>query len=250
MFSLEGKVAIVTGANRGIGLATTKRFLEAGAQVVMACRSDAVSLAKNLGANYIKTDVSKEHDVSEMVDEVAHLYGKVDILVNNAGIGHIDRLVRDAVKAEYEEAMAVNFMSALYGIKHAGRHMRPGGAIVNIASLGGVFGSPAYGAYGASKAAMIQITKVAALEYADLGIRINCVCPATVKTEMVEGSSSEVALSKAIWPLRRMAEPEEIAAAVHFLVADDCKYLTGQAIYLDGGYSAGIGAAEIEAIFN
>lgn len=248
MFSLAGKVAIVTGASKGIGLATSKRFLEAGAQVVMACRSEIAPLAKELGADFIKTDVSKEDSICAMVDKVACLYGNIDILVNNAGIGHIDRPIQHAVKAEYEEAMDVNFMSAVYGIKHVGKHMNSGGSIVNIASLGGVFGSPAYGAYGASKAAMIQITKVAALEYADFGIRVNCICPATVKTEMVAGSAAEVALSKAIWPLRRMAEPDEVAALVHFLAAEDCRFITGQAIYLDGGYSAGIGVAEVEAI--
>lgn len=248
MFSLKGKVAVVTGASKGIGLAVSKRFLEDGAKVVMACRSDITQLAKDKGALYVKTDVGNEESVKNLISNTISTYGKIDILVNNAGIGHINRLVQDAVKEEYLEFFNANFLSAVYGIKNAVKYMENGGSIINTASLGGVIGFPEYGSYAASKAAMIQITKTAALELVDKGIRVNCICPATVNTEMLGGSQTEVAITKAIWPMRRMAEPEEAAALIHFLAADDCKYITGQIINLDGGYSAGVGVAEIEAI--
>ncbi len=248
MFSLEGKVAIVTGASKGVGLATSKRFLDAGAKVVMACRTDVIQLAKNLGAVYVRTDVCDEDAVKNLFELTMEAYGQIDIVVNNAGVGHIDRLVQDAVTSEYLDAIQVNLMGTIYGLKYASRHIEKGGSIINIASLAGVFGSPAYGAYSVSKAGVAQITKVAALELADKGVRVNCICPASINTEMMAGSPTEAAITKVIWPLRRMAEPEEVAATIHFLAADDCKYMTGQIINLDGGYSAGIGTAVVEAI--
>lgn len=248
MFSLEGKVAIVTGASKGVGLATSKRFLAAGANVVMACRSDIEELANNLGAIYVNTDVRDEDAVKNLFDQTIQTYGKIDIVVNNAGVGHVDRLVRDAVTSEYLDAIQVNLMGTIYGLKYASTYIEKGGSIINISSLAGVFGSPAYGAYSVSKAGVAQITKVAALELADKEVRVNCICPASINTEMMAGSEIEAAITKVIWPLGRMAEPEEVAATIHFLAADDCTYMTGQIINLDGGYSAGIGTAVVEAI--
>lgn len=250
MFSLKDKVAVITGGSRGIGLATAKRFIKAGAKVVIANMSDSTELAKELGCIWVKADVSKEESVKNLMEKTAKEYGKIDIVVNNAGVILPEKMIADADVNEYKKALDVNLMGVVYGMKYGQLHMKNGGAIVNTSSLGGVIGFPGYGAYGASKAAVIEVTKVAAVELADQNIRVNCVCPATVNTAMAyaEGNEVELALAKVILPQRRLCEPEEIAALMHFLVCDDCRFVSGQAINVDSGYTAGTPISVIENI--
>lgn len=251
MFSLEGKVAIVTGGASGIGLATARRFAKAGAKVVIADISDATELAKEIGGLFIKTDVSKEAQVKALMDRTAATYGRIDAVINNAGVGgSVADFIPSLPAEDFEHTYKINLMGVVFGMKHAVDHMTNGGSIVNTASVAGLEGAPTYATYVASKAAVIGVTKTAALEFAPRNIRVNCVCPGTVDTPMIydEAGSTELAISKLMMPLGRLCQPEEVAALFHFLVADDCSFVSGQAICIDGGMTAGLGLGIITSL--
>jgi 3alpha(or 20beta)-hydroxysteroid dehydrogenase len=241
MFSLEGKVAVVTGAASGFGKATSLRFSKAGAKVVLADINDAAGVAKEAGGIYVETDVSKEDQVQAMLQKAVDEFGKLDIVVNNAGIPSVGVMVEGITDEQVTEALNVNFKGVLWGIKHAVPLISDGGSIMNTASYAGLFGTPTYGSYVISKAAIIAITKTAALELAPRGIRVNCICPGTADTPMVytEGGDVELKLANYLQPLGRLAQPEEIAALYHFLASDESAFITGIAIPIDGGMSAG-----------
>ncbi|MGF1692996.1 SDR family oxidoreductase [Photobacterium kagoshimensis] len=243
MFSLKDKVAVVTGGGSGVGLATVKRFVEVGAKVVIADISDQQEMALELGCTYVKVDVSNEDDVKHLFEIARETYGKIDICVNNAGIIVPGEMLEDASMDEYLKVYKINFGGVLYGLKHAPPNMNDGGSIINTASLAGKIGFPGYGAYCSTKGSVIQLTRVAALELAERNIRVNCVCPSTIDTPMAhaKGNELELMLKDYVWPLARLCKAEEVAAMYHFLAADDCTYLTGTAIDLDGGYKAGTG---------
>ncbi|OAN18055.1 hypothetical protein A3K86_03820 [Photobacterium jeanii] len=243
MFSLKNKVAVVTGGGSGVGLATVKRFIEAGAKVVLADIADQQALADELGCMFVKVDVSKEDQVQHLFEMTRETLGKIDICVNNAGIIVPGEMLEEATMDEYLRVYNINFGGVLYGLKHAPVHMNDGGSIINTASLAGKIGFPGYGAYCSTKGGVIQLTRVAALELADRNIRVNCVCPSTIDTPMAhaEGNELELMLKDYVWPLGRLCQAEEVAAINHFLASDDCSYLTGTAIDLDGGYKAGTG---------
>ena len=250
MFNIKDKVTVITGCSSGIGLATVERFVKAGAKVVMADISDTTVLAKELGCLFIKTDVSKEEDVKNLMEQTHKVYGEIDVLINNAGIMMPEQVLADADLKDYQRMYSVNSFGVLLGLKYGPRYMKDGGSIINTASLGGKIGAPGYGAYGSSKAIAIELTQTAAIELADRGIRVNCICPATVDTPMAyeEGVETELLLSKLLFPLGRMCKPEECAAVFHFLASDDCKYITGEAINLNGGYFAGPGTNMLGAL--
>ena len=250
MFSLKGKVAVVTGGGSGLGLATVRRFLEAGASVVLADLRDCSELAAELGCAFIRTDVTREADVEHLMRTAAERLGPLDIVVNNAGIISPEQRIDDAVLADYEKLYRVNALGVLLGIKYGARYMRDGGAILNTASNSANGDFSGYGAYIASKCAVVGITKAAAIEYAGRGIRVNCICPNTIDTPMayVEGCETELAVVGVITPLGRMCKAEEAAALYHFLASDDCRYITGEDIYIDGGMKAGHGDRKIEYI--
>ncbi|MFG1795756.1 SDR family NAD(P)-dependent oxidoreductase [Nocardia sp. NPDC049149] len=241
MFSLEKKVCVVTGAASGIGRATAQRLARAGALVVVSDIADASGLAAEIGGKFIRTDVSDEASVAALMNEAASLQGHLDICVNNAGI-MTEAPLLETTAADFDKMIDVNAHSVLFGLKHAAPHMTNGGAIVNTASLAGRTGFPAYAAYAASKAAIISLTQVAAIEYGPLGIRVNCVCPSSVDTPQLSstpGGEIERTLSKIASPLGITISPEQIAAAIHFLAADDSAAISGQALNLDGGATAG-----------
>ncbi len=250
MFIIKDKVTVITGCSSGIGLATVERFVKAGAKVVMADISDTTVLAKELGCLFIKTDVSKEEDVKNLMEQTHKVYGEIDVLINNAGIMMPEQVLADADLKDYQRMYSVNSFGVLLGLKYGPRYMKDGGSIINTASLGGKIGAPGYGAYGSSKAIAIELTQTAAIELADRGIRVNCICPATVDTPMAyeEGVETELLLSKLLFPLGRMCKPEECAAVFHFLASDDCKYITGEAININGGYFAGPGTNMLGAL--
>ncbi|MBI4832776.1 MAG: SDR family oxidoreductase [Candidatus Lindowbacteria bacterium] len=243
MFSLESNTAVVTGGASGIGLATVRRFAEAGANVVIADITDAAELAKEVGGLFIKTDVSKEEQVKALMDKTAETYGRIDALINNAGIGGSVNFIPSLSAEDFDQTYKVNLMGVVFGMKHAVDHMTNGGSIVNTASVAGLQGALTFATYCSSKHAVIGVTKTAALEFAPRGIRVNCVCPGAVDTPMLyeEGVETELAISKLMMPLGRLCQPEEVAALFHFLVADDCSFVSGQAICIDGGMTAGLG---------
>jgi len=251
MFSLEGKVAVVTGAASGIGKAACLRFARAGAKVVAVDIADGTNTADEAGGIFIKADVSKEGDVENAMETAIRTFGRLDVVVNNAGIGGQEGLIQDASGEALDDALNVNLKGVFWGIKHAAPRIVDGGSIINTASYAGLFGSPVYSVYVASKFAVVGITKTAALELAARRVRVNCVCPSTVDTPMTyaEGVGVELKISSLLTPLGRLASPEEIAALFHFLASDEAPFITGVAIPVDGGMSAGPGLNMIGALY-
>jgi 3alpha(or 20beta)-hydroxysteroid dehydrogenase len=240
MFSLAGKVAVVTGGASGIGAATARRFAQADAKVVIGDIADAGPVAKETGGLAVRADVSREADVENLLESALREFGRLDVVVNNAGIG-AGGFLAALTEQELDATLSVNLKGVIWGIKHAAPRIADGGSIMSTASLAGLIGTPSYGAYVASKAGVIGITKTAALELAPRGIRVNCVCPGTIDTPMATGNEEDVEyrLANLLHPLGRMGHAEEVAALFHFLASDDSAFITGQAIAIDGGMSAG-----------
>lgn len=240
-FSLKDKVAVVTGGGSGLGLATVKRFAQAGATVVLADITDKTELAEELGCFYMKTDVSKEDDVANLMEQTYQRFGHIDIVVNNAGIIMPEQLLTDANMADYQKLYSVNVFGVVHGLKYAPRCMKDGGVILNTASNSANGDYAGYGAYISSKCAVVGLTKAAAIELAPRTIRVNCICPNTIDTPMAyaEGCETELQVMGITTPLGRMCKAEEAAALYHFLASDDCRYITGEDIYIDGGLKAG-----------
>ena len=246
-FSLTDKVAVITGGGSGIGLATARRFAAAGARVTIANRSDSSQLAAEIGARFARTDVSVEPDVEALMKDVAERDGPIDIVVNNAGFGEVGAEVAGLSRELLQRHLDVNLFGVLYGIKYGVARMRDGGSIINVSSLAGLVGFPTYGAYVASKWAVVGMTKSAAIELAPRRIRVNCVCPGTIDTPINQqaGADAELEIVKTIAPLGRIGTPDEVAAAIHFLAADDAGYVTGAALEVDGGWLSGTSTALI-----
>ncbi|OLC39301.1 MAG: oxidoreductase [Gemmatimonadetes bacterium 13_1_40CM_4_65_7] len=249
--SFAGKVALVTGAGSGIGLATAKAFGEAGASVVLADRrEDAVrAAAEGLSASggkalAVRCDVTDDTQVASMIDRTVFAFGRLDAAFNNAGV--MQRRVDTAEISgdEWDRVMAINLRGVWSCMKYELPQMlrNGGGAIVNCSSIGGVIGVPGLAAYHAAKHGVIGLTKTAALEYATRKIRINAVCPGTINTPMAEsltgGDPKILAEFLKDEPIGRIAEPEEVAAAVLWLCSPGASYVVGHALLVDGGYTA------------
>ena len=250
-FELDGKVAVITGGASGIGRAAAARFARAGALVVVADISDASGFAREIGGRYVRTDVSREEDVAALLRTASGLRGAIDVCVNNAGIT-VDEVPLAETRVEsLRRAFDVNTVGVFLGLKHAPGYMPSGGVIINTASLAATLSVPGYGAYAASKAAVVSLTQTAALELGPLGIRVNAICPASVDTPMLRGQehgAEEAAIVRQAAPLGMIAQPEHIAALIHFLAADDCPILSGQSFNVDAGLTAGTSVGMIEAL--
>jgi 3alpha(or 20beta)-hydroxysteroid dehydrogenase len=250
LFSIRDKVAVITGGGSGIGLATAKRFVAAGAKVLITNRRDSSDLARESGFEFARADVGIEEDMARVMKQAADRFGRIDILVNNAGHGQIGPTAYDMGRETLEQHLKTNTFGVVYATKHALAHMPKGGAIVNVSSLAGLVGVPTYGAYVASKYAVIGLTKTAAIELAPQGIRVNAVCPGTIDTPINHqgGADAELELVKTLAPVGRIGQPEEVAALIHFLASNDASYVTGEAIGIDGGWLAGPSIALFEKI--
>lgn len=233
MFSLNGKTAIVTGAASGIGLAICERFRAAGAHVV------GIDRVADPGCE--TADVSDEESLAAAFETAAQTTGRLDVVINNAGIQPLGVDFSGLTPQLLERTFAVNVQGTAFGIKHAARLMRNGGRIINTGSFVGMIGVPHGTAYAASKAAVIHLTRCAAVELASRGITVNCVCPGTVATPAVLDipDNPEIAFAADRTPLGRIASATEIAAAFHFLASDEAGYITGAILPVDGGISAG-----------
>ncbi len=236
---LENRIALVTGAGRGIGLAVVEKLRSLGAQVVagleLESQRDAVG---DLDA--VVLNVTDESHWREAVSHCGATHGGLDILVNNAGI--LREGTAEETSAEtWDEVLTVNLKGVFLGCKHAIPLLRErgGGAIVNVASIDGLHGNNRHVAYAASKGGVVSITRALAIDHAHEGIRVNSVCPGTVRTQMVmenmDGYSQEIVKQK--HPLGREAEPEEVAAVIAFLCGPDASFMTGMAVPVDGGRS-------------
>ena len=245
---MQGKVALVTGAATGIGLACAEAFARAGATVVMADINEPTDQAARLvQAGYAavpyRCDVSDTKAVEEMIGWIVATYGRLDAAHNNAGIQTPQRPMAEITDEEFDRTVAVDLKGVWNCMRYEIRQMlrQGGGAIVNTSSQGGVTGFPGQAAYIACKHAVIRLTRTAAIDYAAQGIRINAVCPGVIRTPMAEellrrNPDLEQELVRDI-PAGRMGRPDEIAHAVLWLCSDDASFVDGHALLVDGAFS-------------
>lgn len=248
MGRVQGKIALITGAARGQGEAHTRTLAAEGASVLMTDVLDesGEQVAAELreaghDVHYVHMDVTSEDDWKQVVASVKERWGGLNILVNNAGIVGSMKTSEDEDLDSWNRVTAINQQGVFLGIKHGAPLMREsgGGAIVNTCSINGSVGGAGFFAYQASKGAVKMMTKSAAMEYVDAGIRVNSVSPGLVMTQMAadEGEESNKAFIAAT-PMKRGAAPQEISNAVLFLVSDESSYITGADLLVDGGFTA------------
>lgn len=254
MSSISGKVVLITGATSGIGKAAAVAFAQTGALLVLAGRRDkegeaVVNEISSYGgeAIFVKTDVSDEEQIKNLVEKTVVTFGRLDVAFNNAGIeGDFNILTAEQTAEHYQRVFDINVKGVLLSMKYEIPALLAagGGAIINMASVAATIGIPGAAVYVASKHAVLGLTRSAALEYAQQGIRVNVISPGTVETEMVQrhvGLPEENSQARQIFtnlhPMKRIASPEEIASAVVFLASDGASFITGANLAADGGWT-------------
>ncbi|HET7717471.1 MAG TPA: SDR family oxidoreductase [Bauldia sp.] len=238
--AFEGKVAVVTGAARGIGEAIATAFRDEGAVVFSLDLGEPET--RHSGVHYLTADVSDAGSVAASFEVVDHEVGRVDVLVNNAGIQRV-ALAQKMSHADWHSVLNTHLTGMFFCAAEAIRRMRPlrKGAIVSIASVAGIVGIPGRGPYSAAKAGIMSLTRVLALENATANIRVNAVAPGFTRTKLIDQALKDGSL-RAEWqlervPMKRLAEPGEIADAVLYLASDKASYITGQTLVVDGGWT-------------
>ena len=249
MFNVSDKVTFITGGTAGIGLAAAKRLVAAGAQVMISGRrSNGGETAADIGAHFTPLDVTDERELAGALQATRELLGPIDILFNNAGIENTGPLITEAGTDEFQRLLEVN-VEAAYNVLHLGAaYLADGASVINTASAAAHVSLPGYSQYAASKAAVVSLTKSAALEFGSRGIRVNAICPGSVWTEMLPQGHPEADLVQVLSPAGRVGEADEVAALVHFLASDDSRYISGAIIPVDGGLLAGYSEALIGAL--
>jgi NAD(P)-dependent dehydrogenase (short-subunit alcohol dehydrogenase family) len=249
MNRVQGKTAIVTGGAHGIGRAVARMLADEGARVAVTDVDDAgtttVDLITEAGGDaiFLEHDVTSEADWERVVREVTDTFGAPDVLVNNAGIYHIEPVAETSVE-DWTALMDVNVTGVFLGLKHCTPPMaeQGRGSVINLSSVAGLVGVPNHTCYGASKGAVRIMTKDAAMELAESGIRVNSVHPAYIDTQMADyGAEAQDATKEeldAMHPIGHMGEPEDVAYAVLYLASEESKFMTGSELVLDGGFTA------------
>ncbi|MBM7659601.1 NAD(P)-dependent dehydrogenase (short-subunit alcohol dehydrogenase family) [Bacillus mesophilus] len=244
---LKGKVSIVTGGASGIGRATALTFAREGSHIVLSDinekkGAETLEDVKNLGAEaiFVKTDVSKEEDMKQLMNEAVTAFGGIDILFNNAGVGNENVRLADLSVEEWDRVVDINLKGVFLGMKFVIPEMikRGGGSIINTSSLLGFKGKKYLAPYNASKGGVILLTQNAAVEYGTKGIRVNAVAPGVIDTAIVDNWREDERVWNAVTKsnaLGRVGSPNEVANAVLFLASDEASYITGTSILVDGG---------------
>ncbi len=253
---LEGRVALVTGAGNGIGKAACLAFAAAGAHVFAVDIDGAAALAtrdaigaSNGEAEAYRADVSQAAEVQAYTQEAIRRFGPIDCFFNNAGIEGVVASTMEYPEDVFDRVMAINLKGAFLGLKYVLPHMveKGSGSIVNAASVAGVVGAPGLCAYSASKHAIIGLTRTAAAEVAQFGVRVNAICPSAIQTRMIDSLASMFAPDDpdsvrdqfvARNPTRRYGLPAEVAKVVLFLASDAASFVNGEALMIDGGRTA------------
>jgi len=257
MGKMDDRVAVVTGSASGIGKAIAELFVKEGAQVLVTDIQDELGqrFAESLGkrAAFIHADVSLEDDVKGMIDHAVDTYGRLDCLVNNAGMGGVKGEIESIPVSGFDQTIVILLRGPFLGMKYAAPVMKRqgGGNIVNISSVAGLRGISQNHPYSAAKAAILQLTRTVAMELAYYKIRVNSICPGSIVSSIfgaAKGMSSEESvktyenltkLFEKAQPIRRAGLPEDIANAALWLASDDSSFVTGHALVVDGGISAG-----------
>jgi len=249
--SLQNKVVLVTGGASGIGRVTALALAQAGAKVVLADVDEAggeatAQLIQERGSEalFVQTDVGDAAAVQNLMQTIITTYGRLDCAFNNAGIEGLPTRTADASEDDFDRIMRVNVKGVWLCMKAEIQQMvaQGGGVIVNTASVAGLVGAHSLPIYSASKHAVVGLTKSAAVEYARKGVRVNAVCPTVIRTPMVERGLAALPefmdVVKQSIPMRRIGEPEEVAAAVLWLFSDASRFVTGTTLTVDGGFTA------------
>src|SRR5215470_2998292 len=245
---LDGKVAVVTGGARGIGLAIAKRYVAEGAEVVIAdvdqASGEAAARALGAACRFIAADVGDATQAQRLIADAVAAFGSLDILVNNAGIVHGADFL-DLKEADFDRVLRVNLKGAFLTGQAAARRMvdavkagRPPGAIINMSSVNAVLAIPNQVPYCVSKGGLAQLTKVMALSLAPYGIRVNAIGPGSIMTDILKAVATDREAKRRLLartPLGRIGDPDEIATIAVFLASADASYMTGETIYADGG---------------
>jgi meso-butanediol dehydrogenase/(S,S)-butanediol dehydrogenase/diacetyl reductase len=254
----EGKVALVTGGASGIGEATARRLADEGARVMIGDQNEgpAKEVAATLEgeADSMAVDVSDLEQVQALVDGTVERFGRLDVLFNNAGIGCFGQ-TPDLDPETWHRVIAVDLHSVYYGCRAAIPHLRAagGGAIVNTASISGLGADYGFSAYNAAKGAVVNYTRTLAVDHAAEGIRVNAVCPGTIRTALTKILMDQPTLVdqyEQCIPMGRVGEAEEVADVVAFLASDDARYVTGQALAVDGGLTGHTGQPNFTRYFD
>ena len=243
-FSVDGKVCVITGASHGLGVVIARRLAAHGARVVLGDIRDCSGLADELDGLAVRCDVTDEAQVAALMQAAVDRHGRLDIMVNNAGILGPGRGIAADDADDARAMLEINVMGVAHGIRAAAGVMAAGAVILNTASMAGIVGFPGLAWYGAGKSAVIGMTRQAAVELGPRGIRVNCVCPTGVVTDGFvppDGLDHWAVRSQELanQHVRRLAVPEEVAAALHYLASDDAAMVNGHALPVDGGLSAG-----------